>query len=141
MFSQELYREVKQNLRPGHKGNPEVRFEIKIDEDVYDIICMYGIDSKARGTKFVTGLQNNREFDSYLGKRWDRRIIDKQGDFVYVANGRVGVWKLQRQTIKDYFEVGGKFFPYEIEQTPLLVFPFIRLTGNKRQYIESFAQQ
>ena len=141
MFSQELYREVKRNLRPGHKGNPEVRFEIKIDEDVYDIICMYGIDSKARGTKFVTGLQNNREFDSYLGKRWDRRIINKQGDFVYVANGSVRFWKLQRQTIKDYFEFGGKFFPYEIEQTPLLVFTFIRLTGNKRQYIESFAQQ
>ena len=70
-----------------HKGNPEVRFEIKIDEDVYDIICMYGIHSKARGTKFVTGLQNNRDFDSYLGKGWDRRIINKQGDFVYVANG------------------------------------------------------
>ena len=54
MFSQDLYREVKRKLRPGHKGNPEVRFEIKIDEDVYDIICMCGIDSKARGTKFVT---------------------------------------------------------------------------------------
>ena len=26
MFSQELYREVKRNLRPGHKGNPEVPF-------------------------------------------------------------------------------------------------------------------
>ena len=103
MFSQELYREVKRKLRPGHKGNPEVRFEIKIDEDVYDIICMYGIDSKARGTKFVTGLQNKREFDSYLGKRWDRRIINKKGDFVYVANGSVGFWKLQRQTIEDYF--------------------------------------
>ena len=137
MFSQELYREVKRNLRPGHKGNPEVRFEIKIDEDVYDIICMYGIDSKARGTKFVTGLQNNREFDSYLGKRRDRRIINKQG----VANGSVKFWKLQRQTIKDYFEFGGKFFPYEIEQKPLLMLTFIRLTGNKRQYIESFAQQ
>ena len=140
MFSQELYREVKRNLRPGHKGNPEVRFEIKIDEDVYDIICMYGIDSKARGTKFVTGLQNNRDLDSYLGKGWDRRIINKQGDFVYVANGNFHLlhiqshlaWKLHRQTIKDYFEFGGKFFPYEIEQTPLLVFTFIRLTGNKR---------
>ena len=87
MFSQELYQEVKRNLRLGHKGNPEVRFEIKIDEDVYNIICMYGIHSKARGTKFVTGLQNNRDFDSYLGKGWDRRIINKQGDFVYVANG------------------------------------------------------
>ena len=76
MLSQELYREVKRNLHPGHKGNPEVRFEIKIDEDIYNIICMYGIDSKARGKKSVTGLQNNRDFDFYLGKGWDRRIIN-----------------------------------------------------------------
>jgi len=89
MFSQELYREVKRKLRHGYKGNPEVRFELKIDVDVYDIVCLYGIDSKTRGTKFVIGLQNNRDFDCYLGKGWDRRIINKQGDFVYVANGSV----------------------------------------------------
>ena len=141
MFSQELYREIKRNLRPGYKGNPEVRFEIKIDVDVYDIICMYGIDSNTRGTKFVIGLQNSRDFDCYLGKGWDRRIINKQGDFVYVANGSVRFWKMHRQIIKDYFEFGGKFFPYEIEQTPLLIFTFIKLTGNKRQYSESRAQQ
>ncbi len=48
--------------------------------------------------------------------------------------GTVEYWIIAREPISDFFEIGNKFFPYQIEQCLRLALTFLREKGNARQF-------
>ena len=142
MFCQTLSCEIKRNLCFGWKDNPEVRIRLKIDEDVYrQTFKKLGIPVKRASRKGEMEVMNNRSLDENLGIHWDRRIKNRLGDFSFVSSGTVRFWFRKKNPIKDYFEVGRTFLPYEIEQEPILVFTFVRAAGNRNCYDKMFGNK
>ena len=52
--------------------------------------------------KMVYQLESNRVPDSYLGLKWDERILNVAGDFAYVIPGTIKYWLGQRSPIIEY---------------------------------------
>ena len=50
----------------------------------------------------VYQLESNRVPDSYLGLKWDERILNVAGDFAYVIPGTIKCWLRQRSPIIEY---------------------------------------
>ena len=133
-----LYLEIKRKLLSVRRDDPEVRFELPIDEDVFHhVLGKLGKTVYKRG-KTVYQVEDNSEMDTVLGTRWAVRVKNKMGDFESVKHGTVEYWLHQRPPLNDFVPIGGKFFPYKLEQGPVLVFTFVRDTGNLRQYKEQF---
>lgn len=77
-------------------------------------------------------IKDNVELDYILGLRWNERIFNGNGDFVYVVNGIEKYWLFKRNLIMEFKYIGGKFVWLEIEGLYVLVLIFVRGDGNKR---------
>jgi len=142
MFCQTLSLEIKRHLCFGWKDNPEVRIELKIDEDVYlQTFKNFGMPVKRASRKGEMRVMNNRALDEYMGMHWDRRLQNKLGDCSFVAAGTVRFWFRRKKPLQDYFEIGRTFLPYEVEQEPVLVFTFVRERGNRNCYEKMFGNK
>lgn len=133
-FQDLLYRSVKRALYCGRKDDPDVRLEINVDEDAFNLVLgniVEGVMARGRMVYFVP---SNRCLDDVLGKKWDERISNVGGDYCFVAEGTVKFWLGKKSPIVEYKRVGGKLVKTEIEDFCLLVFTFVRGTGNNTQY-------
>lgn len=133
-FCVRLYPEIKCKLRSQRKDDPNVRIQLSMEQDIYDQFESIGVPDERKARR----IQNNKELEALLGKRWDVRVKNALGDFERVYKGSVKFWKFDRPPLDDFFCTGGKFFPYKKEQEHLFVFTFVRETGNCRQYHEQF---
>ena len=69
-----------------------------------------------------------------LGAKWDERILKEYGDFAFVIRGTVRFWVWERQGIKEFKLIGGKYEESVIEEGNSLVFTFVRGDGNRHDY-------
>ena len=83
----------------------------------------------------VFKVEFNKELNSLLGARRDERIMNKNGDFAFVEEGTVKLWVHSRDPIRKFQFMGGKYLEAAIEQTPCLIFTFVRGDGNSADYI------
>ena len=73
----------------GHWEDPEVNIDLSVDQDV--LIMGLGrvtLSRKERGRQ-VFRLKSNHVLDSFLGQKWDERMLNCNGDFAYVIGGTV----------------------------------------------------
>ena len=134
-----LYCEVKKKLRSDRKDDPNVRVEINIDNDIFDLyLANLGENASKTGNTKRRNIVLNSELDDVLGRNWYVRVKNALGDFGAVIEGTVQYWLTEREPLSDYFSIGNKFFPYKIEQCPRLAFTFLRENGNAREYKEKF---
>ena len=110
-----LYCAIKRTLNSGRKDDPDVRVEIDVLEDVFNDVLGNVVDSKWERGKLVHIIPTNRVLDNVLGLKWDEWIVNIQGDFCCIAKGR-------------------KYVKSEIEGCCMVVFTFVRGTGNRMQY-------
>lgn len=106
-----------------------------IDCDVFNNgLASVGKSSIERNRK-VFKVDCNKELNSLLGARWDERIMNKHGDFAFVEDGTVKFWVHSRDPIKEFKFIGGKYLEAATEQTPCMIFTFVRGDGNSADYI------
>lgn len=101
-FHGQLAREIKKKLWSGRREDPDINIDLNVDQDVF----MEGLGSVLPGVlqrgKMVYQLESNRVLDSYLGLKWDERILNVAGDFAYVIPGTIKYWLGQRSPIIEY---------------------------------------
>lgn len=67
----------------------EVRIEVCIDMDIYQVYLVdIGVVKKLR-ERNVYSLNDKNQFCDFLGNKWYERILNINGDFCYVVVGRV----------------------------------------------------
>ena len=135
-FTDLLYRAIKRSLNSGRKDDPEVRLEVDVLEDVFNDVLGNVVDGKWERGKLVHLIPTNRMLDEVLGQKWDERILNFRGDFGFIAEGTVKYWLTRKSAIVEYKLIGGKYVKTEIEGCCMVVFTFVRGTGNRVQYSE-----
>ena len=84
--------------------------------------------------KMVYQLESNRVLDSYLGLKWDERILNVAEDFAYVIPGTIKYWLGQRSPIIEYKLIGEQYARTEVENSNFITFQFVRGDGNRNNY-------
>ena len=139
LLSQRLRLEIKKRLRTWRRDDPDVRIEMEIDRDCFDLLKSCGKVVDKRG-KDVVIVKDVRKLEPVLGKNWNFRVINANLDFDYVAEdtkASVCFWLVERDPIQEYNLIGGlKFYESRLEQEPLLVFTFVVKSGNKNKFYE-----
>ena len=101
-FHGQLAREIKKKLWSGRREDPDINIDLNVDQDVF----MEGVGSVLPGVlqrgKMVYQSESNRVLDSYLGLKWDERILNVAEDFAYVTPGTIKYWLGQRSPIIEY---------------------------------------
>ena len=133
-FVDVLYRNVKRSLYSGRKDDPDVRIEVDVMEDVFNMVLGNIVQEISERGKRTYTLTTNRALDTVLGQKWDERIVNHRGDFCYVAEGTTKYWLTRKASIKEFKIIGGKLVKTEIEGCCMVVFTFVRGTGNRVQY-------
>lgn len=87
--------------------------------------------------KLVYRVKSNRMLDSFLGLRWDKRILNPAGDFAYVISGAIKYWLGQRDPITEYKIIGEQYVRSEVENSYFIAFQFVRGDGNRNYYMET----
>ena len=87
-----------------------------------------------QGGKIVYQLESNRVLDSYLGLRWDERILNVAEDFAHVIPGTIKYWLGQRSPIIEYKLIGEQYARTEVENSNFITFQFVRGDGNRNNY-------
>ena len=82
----------------------------------------------------VYQLESNRVLDSYLGLKWDERILNVAGDFAYVIPGTIKYWLGQRSPIIEYKLIGEQYARTQVENSNFITFQFVRGDGNRNNY-------
>ena len=128
LFQDRMCGEVKRKLYSGRKYDPEIRIEIPVEEDVFEV----SIAARARRkrNKQVYRICNH-DLDTFLGVKWDGWILNANGDYAYVTEGTVRFCFTERNPIIEYKLIGGKYVRSEIEDDHQLVFTFVRGDGNR----------
>lgn len=134
LFQDRLYREVKQKLYSGREDDPEIKIEIPVEEDVFEVSIATAARARRERSKQVYRICN-RDVDNFLGVKWDERILNGNGDYAFVIEGTVRFWLTERNPILEYKLIGGKYVRSEIEDGHQLVFTFVRGDGNRCQYL------
>ena len=130
--------EIKRRLLSTRRDDPDVRLELPIDEAVFcEAFGRLRTLLRLRG-RTIHKIRQNSELDKTLGTRWQVRMKNEMGDFEQVKNGSVEFWLNERPPLNDFAPARGKLFPCKLEQGPVLVFTFVRDTGNLRKYLERF---
>lgn len=134
-FHESLYRDVKRKLYSIRRDNPDIRIDIPTDKDVFEggLKKVKATASFKRG-KTVYVVSWNRDLDPVLGVKWDERILNENGDFAFVVNGTVCFWCIERQGIKEFKLIGGRYVESFIEEADNLIFTFVRGDGNRHTY-------
>ncbi|PFX24307.1 hypothetical protein AWC38_SpisGene11080 [Stylophora pistillata] len=133
LFQDRLYREVKRKLYSGRKDDPEIRIEISVEE-VFEVSIATAARAKRERNKQVYRICNH-DLDSFLGVKWDERILNENSDYAFVTEGAVRFWITERNPIIEYKLIGGKYVRSEIEDDRQLVFTFVCGDGNRHQYL------
>ena len=128
LFQDRMCGEVRRKLYSGRKYDPEIRIEIPVEEDVFEV----SIAARARRkrNKQVYRICNH-DIDTFLGVKWDGWILNANGDYAYVTEGTVRFCFTERNPIIEYKLIGGKYVRSEIEDGHQLVFTFVRGDGNR----------
>ena len=133
-FHGQLVREIKKKLWSGRREDPDINIDLTVDQDVF----MEGLGSVLPGVlqtgKMVYQLVSNRVLDSYLGLKWDERILNPAGDFAYVISGTIKYWLGQRSPIIEYKLIGEQYARTEVENSYFITFQFVRGDGNRNNY-------
>ena len=133
LFKHKPCTEVKRKLYSGRRD--DVNVEVDVGQDVFMHVLgnfLQGIKEKGRT---VYHLPSNRLLDAVLGLKWDERIFNTNGDFAYVIEKTTAFWLSKKSSVVEYKKLGdGKYIKSEIEDTPQVIFTFVRGDGNKIQY-------
>ena len=113
---------MKCKLYSGRKDNAEIRIEIPVEEDVFEVSIATA--ARARREKQVYRICNH-DLDSFLGVKWDERILNVNGDYAFVTEGTVRFWITERNPVIGYKLIGGKYVRSEIEDDHQLFFIFV----------------
>ena len=137
LFFDKLRRKIKYQSFPSKQEDPNVKIEMEVDVDVFEILSKLGSENKKGHFKIVA----NEELDSVLGAEWDHRIINKQVDFSYVIPKTVDLWMRKRKQFVEFKLIAGFPIQKNIQQEPILVFDFVRGDGVKSGYIDGTWRQ
>ena len=74
------------------------------------------------------------ELNQLLGNKWNERILNKNGDFSFVTKGTIQFWTHNRNSIKEFVDIGGHLFENQIENDSVLIFTFVRGDGVQNDY-------
>ena len=125
---------VTKKLWFGRREDPVINIDLNVDQDVF----MEGLGSVLPGVlqrgKMVYQLESNRVLDSYLGLKWDERILNVAEDFAYVIPGTIKYWLGQRSPIIEYKLIGEQYARTEVENSNFITFQFVRGDGNRNNY-------
>ena len=133
-FHGQLAREIKKKLWSGRREDPDINIDLNVDQDVF----MEGLGNVLPGVlqrgKMVYQLESNRVLDSYLGLKWDERILNVAEDFAYVIPGTIKYWLGQRSPIIEYKLIGEQYARTQVENSYFITFQFVRGDGNRNNY-------
>ena len=125
---------VTKKLWFGRREDPVINIDLNVDQDVF----MEGLGNVLPGVlqrgKMVYQLESNRVLDSYLGLKWDERILNVAEDFAYVIPGTIKYWLGQRSPIIEYKLIGEQYARTEVENSNFITFQFVRGDGNRNNY-------
>lgn len=134
LFHGQLYREIKRKLFSGRRDDPAVRIELRVEPDVFEGGLATAVGGITERNKTVYKLPSNRLIDNFLGKKWDERIFNGNGDFAYVIHGTVRYWLSKSNPIVEFKLIGDQYVQSEIEERYFIVFTFVRGDGNRYNY-------
>ena len=80
-----LYIAIKQSLYSGRKDNPDVRVEVDVADDVFNIILANITTSVLEREKRTFQISTNHGLDGVLRLKWDEHIINICGDYCFVV--------------------------------------------------------
>ena len=121
---------MKCKLYSGRKDNVEIRIEIPVEEDVFEVSIATAARARRERNKQVYRICNH-DLVSFLGVKWDERILNVNGDYAFVTEGTVRFWITERNPVIGYKLIGGKYVRSEIEDDHQLVFIFVCGDGNR----------
>ena len=98
LLSQRVRLEIKKRLRTWRRDDPDVRIEMEIDRDCFDLLKSCGKVVDKQG-KDVVIVKDVRKLEPVLGKNSNFRVINAKVDFDYVAEdteASVCFWLVER---------------------------------------------
>lgn len=137
----ELACSIKRRLLPSRSGDPEVRIQVPCDMPSFRVLRELGVPTCGGEYKGQYTIRQYGDLEGVLGARWYLRVVNEAGDFSYAI----------LKTISFSFSRGKPFLEYEVErkedntlalmpvyveQSPSLIFKFIRGDGNKTKLSE-----
>ena len=137
IFFDKVRRKIKYQLFPSKREDPNVKIEMEVDVDVFEVLSKLGLEKRNGYFEVVA----NEKLDLVLGADWDYRIINKQLDFSYVIPQTVGLWMRKRKQFLEFKLIAGVPIQKNIEQDPVLVFSFVRGDGVKADYMDGTWRQ
>ena len=98
-FVEQLKTAIKENLHGQRKVDSIVNIELPIPLHLFEEVASLGHKTQVSLRNRLFTLNDISLLDTLLGKGWDRRIFNKQGDFSFVTPGTVTIWLKERQPL------------------------------------------
>ena len=129
--------EIKKKLQIHRLIDPDEKVLVSGEADLFEVFFSSCVKKASRGRTFYYP-KDLRDLDHLLGLNWDKRIVNKAGDFAYVVKDQLRITVTSRKPVKEYMYQGGAYVEVANEQHQALAFNFTTSrVGNKRQYEES----
>ena len=106
----------KRKLYSGRRGDPEVRSEIQVHDDVFYKGLGRISPKNYQRNKLIYEVLSNETLDCYIGTKWNERIINENGDFAYVVPRALRFWLTKRNPIVEFKLIGDNYVRSEIEE-------------------------
>ena len=72
--------------------------------------------------------------DSFLGLKWDDRILNPPRNFAYLISGTIKYWQGVRNLITEYKIIGENYVNSLVDNSYLVTFQFVRGDGDRNNY-------
>ena len=137
----ELACAIKKKLLPSRSEDPEVRIQLPCDMSSFRLIRDRGLLTSGQADNGRYSITSYQDLDPVLGEKWYYRISNTVGDFSYVILETLTFHQCKSRPILEYdaqqdTDSSFKFVPLFIEQSPSIVFSFVRGDGNQKKLKE-----
>ncbi|XP_060072213.1 uncharacterized protein LOC132560904 [Ylistrum balloti] len=127
---------IKDSLTTGSRLDSIVRLKTPMDERDFSCLQEKLHMFKKTETKTVYSLRSRFDLNSIFGKHWDFRILNKEGDCVYIKTATVKIYHKSLRESKEFVvrKTGGQL---RIEESfrprgKQVIVSFVKCTGNYR---------
>lgn len=129
---------IKENLTVGTKVDSFVRLRVPFNGKDFEQLTEVAVMHKQTKTKTIYTISSRFMFNNILGRNWDYRIINQEGDNCYIKTNTLKFYLRHRQELKEYeIKTDGQSEQLLLKSCSKsrgtqLVFSFVKCAGNHR---------
>ena len=100
-FLDKCRNEIKKHLQIHRVVDPDERVEVSGDADLFQEFFS-SCAMKVNHGRTYHYPNNYRDLDHLLGAHWDKRIVNKAGDYAYIVPGQLSIYVSRKKDIVEY---------------------------------------